>query len=124
MSEREERRYAIITRLRAPNDSVKPQPARAGPGAGTGPQPKISKGEMRMCAKRRSNPWSNATGERSHKCALPDPPKSKMGTSGSTALHRAQYANHYDGALRSGDNLRRSRTSRSWRSDQLRREPT
>src|SRR6266852_8547529 len=50
MSERDERRYVISTRLPAPNDRVRPQPAPAGPNAGTGPQPKISRGERRMCA--------------------------------------------------------------------------
>ena len=38
------------TRLPAPNDIIKPQPAPAGPRAGNGPHPKISNGDMRMCA--------------------------------------------------------------------------
>ena len=49
MSERDERSYAISTRLPAPNDRVRPQPAAAGP-AGTGHQPKISRGERTLCA--------------------------------------------------------------------------
>ncbi len=50
MSERDERKYAISTRLPTPNGIVRPQPAPAGPSAGTGPQPKISKGEIRTWA--------------------------------------------------------------------------
>jgi hypothetical protein len=34
----------------APNDRVRPQPAPAGPNAGTGHQPKISRGERTLCA--------------------------------------------------------------------------
>src|ERR671917_899261 len=49
-SERRERRWASSTRLPAPNDSARPQPAPAGPSAGSGPQPKISAGESRTCA--------------------------------------------------------------------------
>ena len=36
--------------LPAPNGPISPHPAPAGPRAGTGPQPKISTGEMRMWA--------------------------------------------------------------------------
>src|SRR5215211_4879467 len=40
----------MSTRLPAPNDTIKPHPAPAGPSAGSGHHPKISAGEMRTCA--------------------------------------------------------------------------
>src|SRR5471030_393584 len=48
-SDRPDRRYQINTRLPAPNDVTRPQPAPAGPSGGNGPTPKISIGDRMTC---------------------------------------------------------------------------
>jgi hypothetical protein len=56
-----ERRYQIITALPPANGITSPQPAPAGPSAGSGPKPKISTGEMAMCTT--TQPISTAAGK-------------------------------------------------------------